>query len=195
MPAKDCENISRRLSAYMDGELPEREREAAESHLASCAACSEELASLRAASAAVSALPRVEPPPFFAARTAAAAKALNGAGPLRAFLRFPLPAAAVLTAFIIFNIFAFARDIDAMENGQRRELTHKVVSQLVRPSTLINPVAVARLCSECTDFMCQCMHEAGKQSICPCKNCRMHRENPDRAGEVPAHALEEDHVN
>ncbi len=194
MPLEPCREFAQKLSAYMDGELPSRERGALEAHLASCPACSEELRALRGADSALLALPAIEPSPFFAARTAAAAKALDARTPLLRFLRFPLPAAAALTAFIFINIFAFARNIDAMETGPRRELAQKVIAQMIKPSTLINPVAVARLCADCADYMCRCMHDAGKRSVCPCKDCSMHRAETGRDGETPAPDMEADHV-
>lgn len=174
MPTDACISVSSKLSAYLDGELPAAGLAEVKSHLLSCPACRAELESLAAGDAGLRALPAAEPPPFFAARVAAAARAMNEYhGPFRRFLRFPVPAMAALTAFIIFNLFTFAFNINAMENGQRRELTRKVVAQLAKPASLINPVAVARLCGECSRYMCRCMHEAGKQNSCPCKDCGM----------------------
>lgn len=174
MPSESCSSASLRLSAYLDGELPAAEAEALRAHLRSCAACAAGLEELSSADKALRSAPAAEPPPFFAARVAAAARAMNEYhGPFRRFLRFPVPAMAALTAFIVFNLFTFAFNINAMENGQRRELTRKVVAQLARPASLINPVAVARLCGECSKYMCLCMHEAGKQNICTCRDCAM----------------------
>jgi hypothetical protein len=174
MPIDDCGRISRKLSAFLDGELTEDEREAVKAHLGTCASCSEELRLFKAADDGLRALPAAEPPPFFAARVAAAARALNVYhGPFRRFVLYPIPAAAALAAFLIFNIFTFAFNINALENGPRRELARKVVSQLAKPASLLNPVAVARLCGECSKYMCLCMHEAGKESMCPCRDCEM----------------------
>ncbi|PKM97978.1 MAG: hypothetical protein CVU79_05365 [Elusimicrobia bacterium HGW-Elusimicrobia-3] len=174
MPIDDCGGISRKISAFLDGELDEKDKEAVRAHLEACASCSETLRRFKAADAGLRALPPVEPSPFFAARVAAAARALNEYhGPFRRFVLYPIPAAAALTAFIIFNIFTFAFNINALENGPRRELARKVVTQLARPASLINPVAVARLCGDCSRYMCQCMHEAGKKNICPCKDCEI----------------------
>lgn len=174
MPFDPCTKIARKLSAYQDGELTTKGREAVKAHLASCAACAEELRRISAVDPELKLLPGPAPSPFFAARVAAAARARQlYHGPLRRFLSFPVPAAAALTAFIIFNLFTFAFNINAMENGPRRELARKLVTRLVSPASLINPVAVARLCGECSKYMCLCMHEAGKESMCPCKDCEM----------------------
>ena len=54
------------LSAYIDGELPEREAGALETHLQACESCGRELAELRLASAALRELPDIEAPRSFA---------------------------------------------------------------------------------------------------------------------------------
>lgn len=169
-----CNKVNEKLSAFMDGELAPEERAAIKEHLSSCAACAEELRLFSAVDAGMKNLPATEPTPFFAAKVSAAARALGRYhGSFRRFLRLPVPAMALLVSFLLINIFTFAFNINAMENGQRRELARKVVSQLAKPASLINPVAVARLCGECSKYMCLCMHEAGKQSLCPCKDCEM----------------------
>ena len=189
----NCSGIVKKLSAYMDGELGPGDRSAVERHLAACASCAEELRRFAAADAALRALPVLEPPPFLAAKGTAAARTLNEYhGPFRRFLLFPVPAAAALTAFIIFNIFTFAFNINALENGPRRELARKVVTQLARPASLLNPVAVARLCGECSKYMCLCMHEAGKAALCPCKDCDMKKA---AGAAAPAENTEEHHVD
>lgn len=192
MPEYSCGGMNH-LSAYLDGELNEGDREAVKAHLAACASCAGELRRFEAADAAVRALPGGEPPPFFAAKVTAAARALNEYhGPFRRFLLFPVPAAAALAAFIIFNLFTFAFNINALENGPRRELARKVVTQLAKPASLINPVAVARLCGECSKYMCLCMHEAGKANMCPCRDCGMKKA---AGAAVPSEDLEGHHVD
>jgi hypothetical protein len=54
------------LSAYIDGELDERAAERLEAHLAGCAPCREQVEQLRATSAALRALPEIDPPRSFA---------------------------------------------------------------------------------------------------------------------------------
>ena len=54
------------LSAYIDGELAERDAGALETHLQACESCGRELAELRLASAALGELPDIEAPRSFA---------------------------------------------------------------------------------------------------------------------------------
>lgn len=172
-----CLKTGRDLSAYVDGALDPEARAAVEAHMAECSACALELKFLAEVDADIDRLPAIEPSPFFSARVMAAARAMSSNyGSLRRFLRLPVPAMAIMVSFIMINLFTFAFNINAMENNQRRELARKVVSQLAKPASLINPVAVARLCGECSKYMCLCMHEAGKQSLCPCKDCEMKKQ-------------------
>lgn len=176
MPDK-CSEAGRDLSAYIDGALDQKARAAIETHIAECSACASELKFMSEVDADINRLPAIEPSPFFSARVIAVARSMNSNyNSLRRFLRLPVPAMAIMVCFIMVNLFTFAFNINAMENGQRRELARKVVSQLAKPASLINPVAVARLCGECSKYMCLCMHEAGKQSLCPCKDCEMKKQ-------------------
>ena len=145
----NCSKMGQNLSAYMDGALDSKSRAEVEAHIAGCACCAGELKFMAAVDADLKRLPVIEPSPFFAARVSAAARTLNGSrGSLRRFLRLPVPAMALMVSFLLVNILTFAFNINAMENGPRRELTRKVVAQLAKPASLINPVAVARLCAK-----------------------------------------------
>jgi anti-sigma factor RsiW len=58
----------KKLSAYLDGELPEEERPAVQEHLALCAACRREAARLAFVSEVLDSLEGLEPSPYFAPR-------------------------------------------------------------------------------------------------------------------------------
>lgn len=169
-----CASISRKLSACLDGELSGSELADIKKHADTCPSCAGELRRLAVVDTVMQQLPAAEPARFFTARVIASAR-VGGKyqNPLHRFLRVPVPAMALILSFILINLFTFAFNINAMENGMRRELARKIVAQLAKPASMINPVALSRLCGECDKYMCLCMHEAGKESICPCKNCRM----------------------
>ena len=195
----DCSRIRRKISACLDGELAPVELAEVKAHAEACPGCGLELRLLAAVDSGIKQLPAVEPAPFFAARVTAAARALGqnaaslaalrarglcgGTGiALRRFLRIPVPAMALLVSFILVNLSTFAFNINAMESGPRRELARKIVAQLAKPASIINPVALARLCGECSKYMCLCLHEAGKKSLCPCKDCEMERQAAGKNG-------------
>ncbi len=60
--------LRKRLSEYLDGSLPERERAAIDAHLPGCASCRGELLALRRTVALLRDLPPVEPPDALATR-------------------------------------------------------------------------------------------------------------------------------
>ncbi|OIN99888.1 MAG: hypothetical protein COX65_00510 [Elusimicrobia bacterium CG_4_10_14_0_2_um_filter_56_8] len=169
-----CLKIAEKLSAYIDGALNDEDRASVSSHIETCFSCSEEFRLISEADARIKRLPPVEPSPFFAARVTAAARALNRhSSSLRRFLRVPVPAMAVMISLITISLFSFGLKVSAMESGPRSGLGSKVLAQLIKPASILNPVALARLCGDCSAYMCQCMHEAGKKSMCPCESCEM----------------------
>ncbi len=64
---KNCREIQRELSAYLDGELTPSLRAEVETHLASCTQCQRELLEMKTLATGVAALPNLEPPPRFLA--------------------------------------------------------------------------------------------------------------------------------
>jgi anti-sigma factor RsiW len=63
-----------RLSAYMDGELAQRDVRSVQTHLESCESCRREMAGLRVASAAMREMPDVDVPRSFALKPADVAR-------------------------------------------------------------------------------------------------------------------------
>jgi len=189
-----CSVISRKLSAYIDRELPPGEQAAVTEHLSACAACASQYARLTAADSGIRQLPGAAPAPFFPARVSAAARALKEEkGTVRSFLRLTVPAAALLVAFILLNLFTFTFNINAMENGPRRDLARRMVAQLARPASLINPLALSRLCGECNKYICFCMQDPAMQSKCPCKDCPMKKLRQPGAGKTGSMENMEEH--
>ncbi len=71
----DCKTTSQRLSAYLDGELPQAGAAAVEEHLRGCPRCAAELAALRGLSHTLEGLEGAAVPSGFAARVRRAAGA------------------------------------------------------------------------------------------------------------------------
>ena len=63
-----CSQIKNKLSAYLDGEIQDNERETVASHLKTCAVCQEELAALVKVKECLSVLPGMEVPLYFMTR-------------------------------------------------------------------------------------------------------------------------------
>lgn len=62
----NCKQVRRRLSPYLDGELPDEVGARVRAHVAACARCAEELARLHSAGAALDVLPGMTVPGGFA---------------------------------------------------------------------------------------------------------------------------------
>jgi anti-sigma factor RsiW len=164
-----CRDLERKLSAYLDGELPPRETQAVKAHLAACPSCSAALAAMRAAEADLKGLPSMEPSPFFTARAVAAAKAQRPeAGAYRRFLRLPVPALALMLGLMTAGLFSFVLNVRAMEPAQRSGLLAKVVAGMRAPDSLLNPLALDGLCGKCAAYLCECKKRC---DMAPGKEC------------------------
>ena len=93
-----CDEVRDWLSAYLDGELTARRREAVEAHLAGCDACRRELASLRQVSACLQAWPAPEPASDLSARFTERLAARAAQQDRRPWFAGPWPRAAAATA-------------------------------------------------------------------------------------------------
>ncbi len=111
----------KKLSAYMDGELPEAEAAAIREHLADCAACREELSRFEFVSAALDSLAAPEPDPYFASRLKRAAAEHRGGGwPRRVLVPAAAAAAALSLAAGVFlgqALLAGSTGSSAQANG------------------------------------------------------------------------------
>lgn len=108
----------RRLSQYLDGELPPAERSLLEAHLQSCAACQQELTGLRATVQALQALPMEPTPRSF---RLISQQAIAG-GPAGKDIRAPSITWSLATGGIaIALVFAVIGDFALDSGGTRQE--------------------------------------------------------------------------
>jgi anti-sigma factor RsiW len=94
----------KKISAYLDGELPEDERARIEKHLAECRACRAEAEELTAVTDALDVLEGLEPDPYFAARVKRIALTRKQNGRLK---RVIVPAAATAAAALSLLLGGF----------------------------------------------------------------------------------------
>jgi anti-sigma factor RsiW len=105
MKGKDMDCIDKKkISAYLDGELPEDERARIEIHLEECAACRAEAEELTAVSNALDVLDGLEPDPYFASRVKRLALLQKQNGRLKRVL---VPAAATAAAALSLLLGGF----------------------------------------------------------------------------------------
>jgi len=63
-----CSRIKKKISVYLDGEMPEQEREVISQHLQQCEECRRELTALSAVRDAINTIDGMEAPPYFVTR-------------------------------------------------------------------------------------------------------------------------------
>jgi hypothetical protein len=109
----NCGDLKILLPGYLDGDLPQDEKNAVEEHLKTCRQCVRELEGLKKAAVLIRSLDEVEPPPFFSKKIMARVKAEQR--PKRSLVErlfFPLhlklPLEAVATVLIaVLAVFVY----------------------------------------------------------------------------------------
>jgi hypothetical protein len=109
----NCGDVKILLPGYLDGDLPQDEKNAVEEHLKTCQQCVRELEALKKAALLIRGLDEVEPPPFFSKKIMARVKAEQR--PKRSLVErlfFPLhlklPLEAVATVLIaVLAVFVY----------------------------------------------------------------------------------------
>ena len=118
----------KKLSAYLDGELPPEDSAALEEHLTRCAACREELSRLEFVSEALELLEGAEPDPYFAPRLKRLAAGRRSGGWARRVL---VPAAAAAAAALSLVLGGFlGRALYAEPNGASLAANGELVEYL-----------------------------------------------------------------
>lgn len=80
-----CEDVQQHLKRFADGDLPSADRQAAEGHLAECAACRAKLAEFDVLAGVVAGTQTPPVPPGFASRVMTAARQRQEAQPIAAW--------------------------------------------------------------------------------------------------------------
>jgi hypothetical protein len=104
----NCEEIQNRLSEYLDKSLDAISAKSVELHLSSCPLCRAEAAALADCIRQVATLAAVEPPPGFARRVMARARAIETRPTVWQRLFFPLPMKIPLHAGAVIAVAALA---------------------------------------------------------------------------------------
>jgi anti-sigma factor RsiW len=116
------------VSAYLDGELPPLERRRAESHLAGCDLCRDELTDMMFVRARLRAIPMLELPSELTGRSPAAAPIHRRARVLVG------AAAAVVTMVVALAAMASPTDVVAL-SGNEFSLTYRARASLDQNQT------------------------------------------------------------
>jgi anti-sigma factor RsiW len=107
---KECKEILERLSAFIDNELPARERELIEEHLHACSACAQEKSSLRQVIDLLDRLPDERPSRSFTPATIHRASSWKRCDYVKAHIL--MPAFAVLRSVLSVIPWQLQSNID-----------------------------------------------------------------------------------
>jgi anti-sigma factor RsiW len=102
----DCNDVRKKLSAYLDDEFSFKERELVEKHLGSCSSCADEKRSLLLISALMDEIATEDISPFFAERVIAGTKSNSDKQQRLRFLK-PLFAGLGILVLLFVGIFEF----------------------------------------------------------------------------------------
>ena len=104
-----CSEVKRKLSAYLDGEMSERDKKDIAEHVQQCKGCKEELAALSKVMDALGVLEGMEPPPYFITRVRQCVREEGKSAPFLEKIRSVAisfaTAAAVVVSVLIGNQF------------------------------------------------------------------------------------------
>jgi anti-sigma factor RsiW len=104
-----CSQVRRKLSAYLDGEVPDKDRAQISGHLQHCRGCQDELTALAGVSDALGILQGMEVPPYFMTRLRQQIKENARARPfverIRSIAITAATAVAVIVSFFVGNQF------------------------------------------------------------------------------------------
>ncbi len=173
-----CEKIAKNLSAYLDGELDEKEEQAVYEHLKTCPGCKKELAILSKQDEYIKQLKQVAPSPEFNTGVLRKARGLEESadkGRIRVpvLARLPVPAMGILIILITFYMVSFSSALSAKGQDIKDGITVSIVKELVVSRKLLNPVALINLCEGCCGVLCKCAREQGVSSECVCRKCEI----------------------
>jgi hypothetical protein len=170
----DCPGVCKRLSAYLDNELPAKERMQVEAHLRTCVACRAELAALRGIDARLQLLP-VEPvSPDFRARfwqRVRSGEQLPAPGLFERLLRRWAPVPVVAAAGII--VFSVVTTVSPLLYGIPLQEVRGDMARLAATASgysagsAFGPANFARFCDACREMLCACCADDGGSAACP----------------------------
>lgn len=151
--AQACERISAMLSAYLDSELADAERDRVTAHLEACERCSRELGALKLLVGAAGAIEQLEPPERLrllikdASAARAPGKSVLGMGPLgwfRSVLAAPAARWAGAAAAVAIAALAMVWIPEPREQVRTvQQRADRTPSRVTRPSPQAAPQTVA----------------------------------------------------
>jgi hypothetical protein len=131
-----------RLSAYLDGELPPLERAQVDAHLSGCRECADRLAELRAADAALAALPASAPAGYFESFPGRVRARLDAKPARKGLPAWTWAVAAALVLAVVTPLTLRNRPQDAAQAPARETRVEPVAAPAPLPSPSAPPATL-----------------------------------------------------
>ncbi len=179
-----CKEVKRKLSAYLDGEMKERERKTISEHLEKCPDCKKELTILSQQDKFLERVEAIEPSVNFRAKfwqkvtrqQQVIASEQSERGNLFRRLKpaatwLPVPAMGFLIVLVIFHLITFSFSVSAKSQDLRNKIVSCAIKNLIIPSHPLNPISLLNFCKGCCETLCKCAQNQGVSSECVCGGC------------------------
>jgi hypothetical protein len=165
-----CRKLKRELSAYLDNELPNKEKQLIYEHLQKCEICQNELTSLLQQDKFLKQLQSIEPSIDFDIKMWEKIRLQNANNEPRIIKLswLPIPAMSFLIILIVLNLSIFSFTLFAKGQEIRNRITYKIIKNLVIPSNLLTPISLLKFCQDCCEILCRCAQNQGVSSKCIC---------------------------
>jgi hypothetical protein len=171
----ECKDLRRKLSAYMDHELPVEEMRLIETHLSECTGCAKELQLLTEQNAYLQKAEQLAVPADFKARFWQKVRTLEEKGiavksiwdgVFERFIPVPVIAAFIVVVFSAFTLFSPI--VYGMQQDVKRDIPGVAVT-LLAGEKVFAPLNFVKFCDNCHCMLCKNCHEGNECTECKCK--------------------------
>ncbi len=174
----ECKKVKRKLSAYLDNELNNKEKQFIYEYLQNCEFCQNELNSLLQQDRYLKQLDSIEPPSDFVLKFWQKVKSLKQIEIKKLDTIeninphwLTIPAMNILIVLIVFHLFSFSFAVSAKSQDLRNQIIQCTIKRFVINSHLLNPISVLNFCQDCCEILCKCAQNQGVSLKCICGRC------------------------
>lgn len=161
----ECSKIN--LSAYLDNELSQEEKQKVSEHLKNCKNCVEEIKVLSKLNNLVNKQKEIEPSSNFNMKFWERVRKDEDKKKAGLFW-LPLPATAILLFIILFQLTNFSYALLNNKDFEVKNIVLQRVKETVFCSSISNISCLINLCDRCIHNLCKC-----KEIECNCKQCKI----------------------
>lgn len=172
-----CNQVQKKMSAYLDNELTDKESRSIAEHLNQCPDCQKEYNLLDSQEKYLATLTQVEPSTNFRTKFWSRAKLneqtekLNIPKRIVSWDWFPIPVMSLLVTIIIFASVTFSVNVYAKGKEVKQQIVSCAIKNFVVNYHPLSPVTILNFCEDCCQTLCDCAQEQGVTTKCMCSRC------------------------